>query len=123
MTTTRTGTLGTVDATRTHHSDTSVRELVDGTIEYYVGDSARARDGYATLPGDLVSQVRWDVTDEQIRAERQRAANAGEHDLADLCEVALGQHDDTGGLTDPATGLKIAKADARARVGALLDRA
>lgn len=61
MQTKRTGTISISDATRTHHTDTSVRELVDGTIEYYVGGTALARDGYATLPGDLVAQVRWNV--------------------------------------------------------------
>lgn len=56
-----TGTLTTRDATGTWYRDLLVRELPDGTLEYLVGDSARRRDGWAALPDDLVSRVRWDV--------------------------------------------------------------
>lgn len=57
---TRTGKLRSKDATRTHYRDLLVRELDDGSTEYLVGDSARRRDGWATLPADLLRQVRWD---------------------------------------------------------------
>jgi len=60
MTATRTGKISSKDATGTHFRDRLVRQLSDGTIEYHVGDSARSRDGYATLSESLVSQVVWD---------------------------------------------------------------
>lgn len=46
--------------TMSHHRSTPVRKLDDGTVEYLVGDSARTRDGWATLPGDLLRRVEWD---------------------------------------------------------------
>jgi hypothetical protein len=56
----RTGTICSMDATRTVHTTLLVRELDDGSIEYLVGDSARRKDGWAALPADFLSQVRWD---------------------------------------------------------------
>lgn len=58
--TTRTGTIHTRDATRSHYRELLVRELADGSIEYMIGDSARRRDGWAAVPADLVPRIRWD---------------------------------------------------------------
>lgn len=58
----RMGTIRTKDATMSHHRDTLVRELVDGSVEYLVGDGARSRDGWAALPADLVARVEWQVS-------------------------------------------------------------
>lgn len=61
MTTTiRTGTIKSMDATRSVHTTLLVRELTDGSIEYLIGDSARRRDGWATVPADVVPGIRWD---------------------------------------------------------------
>lgn len=68
-----------------------------------------------------IDQPRAAITDDEIRSERQRAARAGDHDLADLCEVALGQHEQTGGLHDPYTGALIEKSTARARIVAAIN--
>lgn len=59
-TSTRTGTIDAIDATGSHHRPLLVRETIDGTIEYLVGDSARSRDGWATMPNDLHTRVTWD---------------------------------------------------------------
>lgn len=56
----RTGTLRSMDATRTVHTTTLVRELDDGSIEYQVGASARRRDGWASVPANVQPEIRWD---------------------------------------------------------------
>lgn len=56
----RTGTIASVDATGSVHRDLLVRELTDGSLEYLVGDSARSRDGWASMPADLKTEIRWD---------------------------------------------------------------
>jgi hypothetical protein len=58
----KTGTIPAVDATGQHHRQILVRENEDGTIDYLVGDSARSRDGWASLPKDLVSEIQWNKT-------------------------------------------------------------
>jgi hypothetical protein len=55
------------------------------------------------------------ITDEQIEALLHEAERAGDHDLADYAEVALGRHDATGGLTDPAHGGRLSRVVARQR--------
>ena len=56
----RTGTIASMDATRSVHTTLLVRELTDGSIEYLVGDSAHRRDGWATVPANVLPEVQWD---------------------------------------------------------------
>lgn len=58
----RTGKSKTVDATLSNHRKALVVELEDGTVEYFVGNSARNKNGYATLPESLVGKIVWDLT-------------------------------------------------------------
>lgn len=62
----RTGHIYSKDATLQHHTKLRVRQLDDGTIEYHVGDSAGRRDGWATMPADLVSSVTWDKPESDL---------------------------------------------------------
>lgn len=57
----RTGTIRSMDATRSVHTTLLVRELGDGSIEYMIGDSARSRDGWASVPADVVPTIQWDA--------------------------------------------------------------
>lgn len=56
----RTGVIRGVDATLQHHRSIPVRESDDGTVEYFVGDTAHNRDGWAAMPLGLVAEVTWD---------------------------------------------------------------
>lgn len=55
----RNGTIASIDATGSVHRDILVRETADGEIEYLVGDSATRKDGWATLPKDLHTEIVW----------------------------------------------------------------
>jgi hypothetical protein len=59
---TRTGIISTPNATRSGYVKLAVRECDDGTCEYLVGESASNPNGWASLPDDLASDVRWDST-------------------------------------------------------------
>ncbi len=60
-TVTRTGTLPGRDATLSHYRTLLVRELNDGSVEYFViAVASRMHDGWVTLPPDLLPRVTWD---------------------------------------------------------------
>jgi hypothetical protein len=94
MTTTiRTGTIKSMDATRSVHTTLLVRELTDGSVEYLIGDSARRRDGWAEVPAGVAPEIRWDEqtpTDDELRELRANAERSGDAELCSLCECALG---------------------------------
>lgn len=57
----RTGTVRSMDATRSVHTSLLVRECADGSFDYLVGDSAHNPNGWASLPDDLLAEVQWNA--------------------------------------------------------------
>jgi hypothetical protein len=56
----RTGIIRSMNAARNEYTKLLVREFDDGSIEYMVGDSARRRDGWATVPTNVLPEIEWD---------------------------------------------------------------
>lgn len=61
---TRYGRIDAIDATLAYHRQLLVREMSDGSVEYYLDNASRNRNGWSLLSPDQIARVTWDRLDD-----------------------------------------------------------